>query len=209
MTVRYTISRIFGVLVGTPIAIISCIVSIFVLDISFLLDALIGLSMFFVSYLPTQRLTSRKYLIDIGLSRRDYRFVRQQLSISHNKIRSIIKSFINIRSIQDFRQINDIYRIAKSIHFSVKQRPRMFFKVESFFYSHIDNALNLVESYTHLARMPKKSKAEKQKLQQTRITLDEIKRTLIADLKRLNEEDYERLDTEIELNKIEQQRKRL
>ena len=57
--------------------------------------------------------------------------------------------------------------------------------------------------------MPKKSKAEKQKLQQTRITLDEIKRTLIADLKRLNEEDYERLDTEIELNKIEQQRKRL
>lgn len=66
-----------------------------------------------------------------------------------------------------------------------------------------------MESYTHLARMPKKSKAEKQKLQQTRITLDEIKRTLIADLKRLNEEDYERLDTEIELNKIEQQRKRL
>ena len=130
---RYTISRIFGVLVGTPIAIISCIVSIFVLDISFLLDALIGLSMFFVSYLPTQRLTSRKYLIDIGLSRRDYRFVRQQLSISHKKIRSIIKSFINIRSIQDFRQINDIYRIAKSIHFSVKQRPRMFFKVESLF----------------------------------------------------------------------------
>ena len=81
MTVRYTISRIFGVLVGTPIAIISCIVSIFVLDISFLLDALIGLSMF--CFLPTQRLTSRKYLIDIGLSRRDYRFVRQQLSISH------------------------------------------------------------------------------------------------------------------------------
>ena len=52
MTVRYTISRIFGVLVGTPIAIISCIVSIFVLDISFLLDALIGLSMFLF---PTYR----------------------------------------------------------------------------------------------------------------------------------------------------------
>ncbi|MEM5616195.1 5-bromo-4-chloroindolyl phosphate hydrolysis family protein [Staphylococcus haemolyticus] len=32
----------------------------------------------------------------------------------------------------------------------------MFFKVESFFYSHIDNALNLIESYTRLAKMPKK-----------------------------------------------------
>ncbi|MDU1729319.1 MAG: 5-bromo-4-chloroindolyl phosphate hydrolase, partial [Staphylococcus epidermidis] len=39
------------------------------------------------------------------------------------------------------------------------------------------------------------------------ITLDEIKRTLIADLKRLNEEDYERLDVEIELNRLEQQRR--
>ena len=45
------------------------------------------------------------------------------------------------------------------------------------------------------------------KLEQTRITLDEIKRTLIADLKRLNEEDYKRLDVEIELNRLEQQRR--
>ncbi len=44
--------------------------------------------------------------------------------------------------------------------------------------------------------MPKKSINEQQKLEQTRITLDEVKRTLIADLKRLNEDDYERLDIE-------------
>lgn len=55
--------------------------------------------------------------------------------------------------------------------------------------------------------MPRKSQDEKLKLEQTRFTLDEIKRTLIADLKRLNEEDYERLDVEIELNKLEQQRR--
>ena len=81
----------------------------------------------------------------------------------------------------------------------------MFFKVESFFYSHIDNALNLIESYTRLAKMPKTIE-EKQKLEQTRITLDEVKRTLIADLKRINEDDYERLDVEMELNKLEQKR---
>ena len=83
----------------------------------------------------------------------------------------------------------------------VKQR-RNVFKVESFFYSHIDNALNLIESYTRLAKMPKTIE-EKQKLEQTRITLDEVKRTLI-DLKRINEDDYERLDVEMELNKLEQ-----
>ena len=73
---------------------------------------------------------------------------------------------------------------------------------------HLDNALNLVDSYTRLSRMPRKSKEEKQKLEQTRITLDEVKRTLIADLKRLNEEDYERLDVEMELNKLEQERRK-
>ena len=54
--------------------------------------------------------------------------------------------------------------------------------------------------------MPKKSDKEKQKLEQTRITLDEVKRTLIADLKRLNEDDYERLDIEMELNRLQQKR---
>lgn len=203
---RYNISRVFGFIVGLPVAVISWAVSIFALDISFIFDSLIGLGMFFVSYLPTQRLTSRKYLSEIGLSRRDYRYVRQQLTFSHTKLRQVLKSFVNIRSLQDFRQINDIYRISKSIHTTVKQRPSLFFKVESFFYSHIDNALNLIESYTRLARMPKKTKEEKQKLQQTRITLDEVRRTLIADLKRLNEEDYERLDVEIKLNKLNQNR---
>ncbi|MCC3663054.1 5-bromo-4-chloroindolyl phosphate hydrolysis family protein, partial [Staphylococcus haemolyticus] len=77
---------------------------------------------------------------------------------------------------------------------------------ESFFYSHIDKALNLIWSVTVLAKMPKKTIEEKQKLEQTRITLDEVKRTLIADLKRINEDDYERLDVEMELNKLEQKR---
>ena len=85
---------------------------------------------------------------------------------------------------------------------ALSKDPRCFLKLKAF-----SNALNLVDSYTRLARMPRKSQDEKLKLEQTRITLDEIKRTLIADLKRLNEEDYERLDVEIELNKLEQQRR--
>ena len=44
---------------------------------------------------------------------------------------------------------------------------------------------------------------KKQKLEQTRITLDEVKRTLVADLRRINDEDYSQLDIEMELNKIE------
>jgi 5-bromo-4-chloroindolyl phosphate hydrolysis protein len=205
---RYNISRVLGAMVGIPVAIIAWMVSIFGFDLSFIIDGVIGLGGFVLSYFPTQRLTSRKYLNEIGLTRKEYRYVRSQLNQAQSKIRLILKSFINIRSIKDFRQVNDIYRISRSIYMSVRQRPGMFFKVEGFFYSHIDNALNLVDSYTRLTKMPKKSPEEKQKLEQTRITLDEVKRTLVADLKQLNEDDYERLDVEMELNKLEQQRRK-
>ncbi|AYX89808.1 5-bromo-4-chloroindolyl phosphate hydrolysis family protein [Staphylococcus cohnii] len=203
---RYNISRIYGTIIAFPIAVIAWISSIFALELNFIFDFLISAVAFIAFYFPTQRLTSRKYLNEIGLTRRDYHFVNSQLNNAQDKIRRILKSFVNVRSIKDFRQVNEIYRLSRAIYFAVKQQPRMFFKVESFFYSHIDNALNLIEAYTRLAKSPKKSKEEKQKLAQTRITLDEVKRTLVADLKRINEEDYSQLDIEMELNKIEQKR---
>jgi len=203
---RYNISRILGTMVALPVAIIAWIVSIFALDIYFIFDLLISVATFIIFYFPTQRLTSRKYLSEIGLTRRDYHFVNGQLNNAQDKIRRIFKTFVNVRSIKDFRQVNEIYRISRAIYFAVKQQPGQFFKVESFFYSHIDNALNLIEAYTRLSKSPKKSKEEKQKLEQTRITLDEVKRTLEADLRRINDEDYSRLDIEMELNKLEQKR---
>ncbi|HHB3632706.1 TPA: 5-bromo-4-chloroindolyl phosphate hydrolysis family protein [Staphylococcus aureus] len=204
MTVRYNISHIFGVLVGIPVAFLTSIFGMIALDVSFLIDMYIGIVGFLMTYLPIQKLTSRKYLNEIGLTRKDYRYIRNQLNHTHQKLRGILKTYVNIRSIKDFRQINDIYQISRSIYTTVRQRPASFYKVEGFFYSHIDNALNLVDAYTRLAKMPKKSINEQQKLEQTRITLDEVKRTLIADLKRLNEDDYERLDIEMELNKLHQ-----
>ncbi|ASE36050.1 5-bromo-4-chloroindolyl phosphate hydrolysis family protein [Staphylococcus pettenkoferi] len=205
---RYNISRIIGAAFAFPVAVIAWIVSLFALDIYVIIDVLISIVTFGIVYFPTQRLSSRKYLQEIGLSRRDYRFVRHKLNDAQDKIRRILRTFMNVRSIKDFKQVNEIYRIARAIYYTVKQQPSKFFIVESFFYSHIDNALNLIEAYTRLTRSPKKTTTEKQKLEQTRITLDEVKRTLTADLRRLNEDDYQTLDVEMEVNRMEQKRYR-
>lgn len=204
---RYYISRIYGTLIGVPAAIVAWVTSLYAFDIAFIYDFGIGIATFFALYVPTQLLTSKQYLKEIGLTRRDFRFVRHQLGNAQAKIRKLLRAFINVRSIKDFKQVNEIHRLARTIYFTVKQQPQKFFIVDSFFYSHLDNALNLIESYTRLSRMPGKTKEEKQKLEQTRITLDEVKRTLVADLKRLNEDDYNRLDVEMEMNRIEQKRK--
>ncbi|WP_086427813.1 5-bromo-4-chloroindolyl phosphate hydrolysis family protein [Staphylococcus cornubiensis] len=202
---RYTLSRIWGVVVGVPIGVIAFFTSV-LLDINFLIDYVIGIAAFVVGYVPTQRLTSRAYLKEMNLTRKDYHYIMHQINLVQNKNKRILKSFIKVRSIQDFKLVNDIYRLSRTINSAIKQRPFQFFNIESFYYSHIDNALNLIEGYTRLAKMPLKSANERQMLQQTRITLEEVKRTLIADLKQVNAQDYEQLDTEMRLNEMYQKR---
>ncbi|HBU9379434.1 TPA: 5-bromo-4-chloroindolyl phosphate hydrolysis family protein, partial [Staphylococcus aureus] len=100
MTVRYNISHIFGVLVGIPVAFLTSIFGMIALDVSFLIDMSIGIVGFLMTYLPIQKLTSRKYLNEIGLTRKDYRYIRNQLNHTHQKLRGILKTYVNIRSIK-------------------------------------------------------------------------------------------------------------
>ncbi len=209
MTMKYQISRLFGGLVGIPVAIGAFLTSIFTLDIMFIYDILIGSAGFIIGYIPTQRLTSRSYLKELNLTRKDYRYITHQIHTTQGKIKRIFKTFINVRSINDFKLVNDIYRISRTVNATVRQRPDLFYNIESFYYTHIDNALNLIESYTRLAKMPVKSTEERQMLQQTRITLEEVRRNLVADLKEVNAQDYNQLDTEMKLNKIYQKRKEM
>lgn len=206
---KYQISRLFGGLVGIPVAIGAFLTSIFTLDIMFIYDILIGSAGFIIGYIPTQRLTSRSYLKELNLTRKDYRYITHQIQTTQGKIKRIFKTFINVRSINDFKLVNDIYRISRTVNATVRQRPDLFYNIESFYYTHIDNALNLIESYTRLAKMPVKSTEERQMLQQTRITLEEVRRNLVADLKEVNAQDYNQLDTEMKLNKIYQKRKEM
>ncbi|MEM5616196.1 5-bromo-4-chloroindolyl phosphate hydrolysis family protein [Staphylococcus haemolyticus] len=81
-----------------------------------------------MSYFPTQRLTSRKYLTEIGLSRRDYHYVSNHLKQAQDKIRTILKSFVNVRSIQDFRQINDIYKFQNQFILLLNKGQQCFLK---------------------------------------------------------------------------------
>ncbi|EJG5120442.1 5-bromo-4-chloroindolyl phosphate hydrolysis family protein [Staphylococcus pseudintermedius] len=202
---RYLLSRVWGAVVGVPVAVIAFFTSA-ILDFTFLIDFVIGIAGFVVGYVPTQRLTSRAYFKEMNLTRKDYHYIMHQINLVQNKNKRFLKSFIKVRSIQDFKLVNDIYRLSRTINSAIKQRPFQFFNIESFYYSHIDNALNLIESYTRLAKMPLKADNERQMLQQTRITLEEVKRTLIADLKQVNAQDYEQLDTEMRLNEMYQRR---
>src|SRR5699024_8700432 len=70
----------------------------------------------------------------------------------------------------------------------------------------LDSAVNTIEQYLYLYKMPGKSKEEKVKLHETRISLLELKRTLQSNLSAMNRSTYHSLDVEKEVIKLNRKR---
>ncbi|MEB6200618.1 5-bromo-4-chloroindolyl phosphate hydrolysis family protein [Mammaliicoccus fleurettii] len=203
---KYNLSYVLGALLAVPISFIAFLFSIFQLDLNFIIDMTVFAGSYVLSFLPIQWYSSRKYLKEMGITRREFHFIRKQLNDAQPKLKRLYKNYMRVRSYSEFKNLNEVAKLARTIYNAVKQSPEKFYTVESFFYSHLDNTVNLIENYTMLQRMPNKSKEEKAKLKQTKLTIDENKRTLVADLKQLNESSYHQLDIEMELADIAKDR---
>ncbi|PTI30070.1 5-bromo-4-chloroindolyl phosphate hydrolase [Mammaliicoccus vitulinus] len=203
---KYNLSYVLGALLSVPMAFIAFLFSVFQLDLHFMIDTAVFAGSYVFSFLPIQWYSSRKYLKEMGLTRREFHFIRKQLNDAQPKLKRLYKNYMRVRSYSEFKNLNEVAKLARTIYNTVKQSPEKFYAVESFFYSHLDNTVNLIDNYTMLQRMPNKSKEEKAKLKQTKLTIDENKRTLVADLKQLNESSYHQLDIEMELADIAKDR---
>ena len=100
----------------------------------------------------------------------------------------------------------DINRLVNTIHDTVEDDPKQFFGVQQFYHSHLDSAVNTVEHYLHLYKMPGKSRDERMKLHEARITLLEIKRSLESDVSTMNKSGYQALELEKDVVKVRRER---
>lgn len=201
---KYSFSHLLGAVFAVPIALIVGFISINFFAFDQWIDSLIFLATYIGSYIPIQRSTSAQYLKDAQLTRREYKYVRHHLKEAQPKIKTLLSQYTKIRSINDFRNVNEINRLARTIYKTVQRQPKKFFKVDSFFFSHLDNTVNLINQYMFLVRMPHKTTEDIRQLNAAKITLEELKRTLQADLKQLNQEDFEQMAVEMELAKLHQ-----
>lgn len=201
---KYSVSHFIGAILAVPVALIVGFISINFFVVDQWIDWLLMIGSYIGAYIPIQMTTSNQYLNEMGLSRREYKYVRKHLTEANPKVKTLLSQYTKIRSYRDFKTINEINRIARTIHKTVQKNPKKFFKVDSFFFSHLDNTVNLINQYVHLARMPHKNDDEMKQLNAAKITLEELKRTLQADLRALNAEDYQQMSVEVDLAKINQ-----
>lgn len=183
-------------LIALPIGIITATTSSLLLDISSIVDIMIGAGGFVASYIPSQSYLFNKQLNDYGLVKSEYQYIREQLKEARTKVNRLKKSYINVRSLKDAKLVFDINRLVNTIHDTVEDDPKQFFSVQQFYHSHLDSAVNTVEHYLHLYKMPGKSRDERMKLHEARITLLEIKRSLESDVGIMNKSGYQALELE-------------
>ena len=138
----------------------------------------------------------------LGMTRSEYKNIRSQVKEAKNKIKQLQSNYYKVRSISSFKQLMELARFANKIVAQVQLNPRKFYLVESFFYSHLDTALELTEKYTLLVGQPVKDQELKIALQDTRETLRSMTSVMERDLQRVLSTDVEKLRMELDYARL-------
>lgn len=138
----------------------------------------------------------------LGMTRSEYKNVTKQIKEAKAKIKQLQSHYYRVRSISSFKQLMEMAKIANKIVTLVQQNPRKFYLAESFFYSHLDSALELTEKYSLLVGQPVKDREMKIALQDTRETLQSMNRVMEQDLKRVLSTDVEQLRMELDYARL-------
>lgn len=135
---------------------------------------------------------------EFGMTRSEYKHVTKQIQEAKTKTKRLQSNYYRVRSISSFRQLVEMTKIANKIILVVQQNPRKFYLAESFFYSHLDSALELTEKYSLLVGQPVKDQDIKVALQDTRDTLLSMNRVMANDLTKVLSSDVEQLRMELD-----------
>ncbi|ETP70064.1 5-bromo-4-chloroindolyl phosphate hydrolysis protein [Planococcus glaciei] len=138
----------------------------------------------------------------LGMTRSEYKNVRNQVKEAKLKIKQLQKSSYQVRSISSFKQLMNMAKVANKIVAHVQQNPRKFYLAESFFYSHLESAVELTQKYALLVGQPVKDRELKVALQDTREMLHSMSDVLERDLKKVLSTDVEQLRMELDYARL-------
>jgi 5-bromo-4-chloroindolyl phosphate hydrolysis protein len=177
------------------------LVSFFGLDQTFLFSSGAALLGGGVAYWLTGVYSTSRFLKKNQLTRKEYRYIKQNLKEAKQKINRLNKMLFSLRHISSLKQRVDVLRITNKIYSLTKKEPKRFYKAERFYFSHLDSVLELTEKYTFLSSQPKISLELEHSLSETRRTLNELTEKVEQDLYYILSDDIDNLNFEIDVAK--------
>jgi 5-bromo-4-chloroindolyl phosphate hydrolysis protein len=153
------------------------------------------------TYWLTGVYTTSRFLKKNQLTRKEYRYISQNLKEAKKKITRLNKMLFSLRHITSLKQRVDVFRVINKIYSLTKKEPKRFYKAERFYFSHLDSVLELTEKYAFLSSQPKKTNELEYSLSETRRTLNELTEKVEQDLYHILSDDIDNLNFEIDVAK--------
>lgn len=168
---------------------------------SFLLASFYALAAGGMIYIIWQRVHTTRNLRELGLTRKEYRFITNNLKEARQKITRLRRSMRSVASLRQVKQNVEILYTVHKIYTNTKKEPRRFYKAEQFYYKHLDSLVELVEKYAFLSSQPAKTVELNVSLKETRQMISHLNEQIKRDLQMMLTDDLETLQFELSVAK--------
>jgi len=189
-----SVSAIFGTGITWLIALIPFEQGLLMSSVYALLGG--GFTFFSVKELQNFQIVRRN-----GLSRREYKFVNQNLKEAKEKINRLQRALLRVRSISHAKENYEILQTVRKIYSNTKKEPKRFFQAERFYYKNLDSLVELVEKYAFLSSQPAKTNEMNDSLKDTRQTIKALGNSVKKDLHVMLDDDMDTLHFELDVAK--------
>lgn len=190
-----------------PAIAIVWLISYFGLNRSFLVSTVFSLVGGFLVSWGSSLLVQHRFIKRNHLTRKEYRYIKKNLDEAGQKISRLQKALLSIHNIQSLKYRVEFIKIVRKIYRLTKKEPRRFYFAESFYFSHLDSAVELSEKYIFLSTQPKITPELDQSLGEALLLLEKMKPLIEEDLYKVISEDQEQLDYEIDVARQTLERK--
>ncbi|WP_285768649.1 5-bromo-4-chloroindolyl phosphate hydrolysis family protein [Peribacillus sp. SI8-4] len=188
-----------SILIAFPVVLPALLISYFAFNLPLAASVAISIAGGTVSYWLSSAYFSSRFLKKHGLTRKEYQYIKKNISEAKPKIWRVQKALISVRHISSFKQRKDMIKMIRKIYSLTKKEPKRFYQAEQFYYSHLDSATELAEKYVFLSQQPRKNRELEQSLAETRKTLKDLTKTIEKDLYNVIADDIDNLNFELDV----------
>ncbi|AYC29468.1 5-bromo-4-chloroindolyl phosphate hydrolysis family protein [Paenisporosarcina cavernae] len=184
-------------LIGAVLFIISYFTFDTYVQTNFVVSLLFSLGIYVAAVASMKKIQRSRFIAKYGLSYEEYKRIQMEVKQALIKVGKIQKQVTRTRSLRTMKQLFQLTKAARRIIQLVRKEPKKFYTVESFFYQHLDSALELTSKFTLLTHQPSKSNDIRLALSETKETLDRVASNVQEDLHRAVASDLEQLQMEL------------
>lgn len=171
------------------------------MDISYLLSSVYALAGGAVVFTGLKVVGRHKMLKNIGMSGREYKFVKENLIEGKEKIKRLQKSMFSFKDLLASKQNYEVLRKVKRIDSLVRNEPKRFYQAESFYFYHLNSLVELTEKHAFLNKQPHRTVDLVISLNETRDAIKLLEKQIDSDLGILLEGDIQTLHMELDMAK--------